>query len=122
MLPNTPATLIGWTKVDILTFFSVVQSSYDLVQDGEAQVDIVVISGADGRVRLKDYKVELGQYGFEQMNALQLYDADTYEWVDIRWNFPLPVYVIGQLIAVKYKAVTQVMGLNDLVTACRVLN
>jgi hypothetical protein len=122
MLPNTPATLISWTKVDIFTFFSVVQSSYDLVQDGEAQVDIVVISGADGRVRLKDYKVELGQYGFEQMNALQLYDADTYEWVDIRWNFPLPVYVVGQLIAVKYKAVTQVMGLNDLVTACRVLN
>jgi hypothetical protein len=73
-------------------------------------------------VRLKDYKVELGQYSFEKMDALQLYNADTYEWVDIQWNFPLLVYVIGKLIAVKCKAVTQVMGLNDLVTACQVLN
>ena len=89
------------------------------MQDGNAQVDLVVMSGDDGHVRLNDYKVVLGELGLEQMNALEVFNTEKMKWVRMKWNFPLPLGTVGQLIFVKYETVLLVEGLDDLLAICQ---
>lgn len=95
IFPNTVATVLAWIK------------------EGDGPVDINVHSRADGRIRLADFKVDLGRQNCKQTNNLQVYRVGSRRWVRLPTNAPLLLNKPGEIIFIKYEHIKYPDGFVD---------
>lgn len=83
------------------------------IQDFINAVETTIYPRADFRVRLSDFKVELGTRGLEQTMPVEVYHSVEQQWKKAKWNTPLPVETPGQALLVRFAGVMHLEGFDE---------
>jgi hypothetical protein len=79
----------------------------DFNKNNEPPVEVSLVVGSDGYLRLSDYKLKLGELGVEQGNTLEIYHAAAGIWDLNLWDTPIHTDGKHQKCLVRYKGVMQ---------------
>ncbi|PPQ69418.1 hypothetical protein CVT26_002456 [Gymnopilus dilepis] len=78
-------------------------------------IEVTLYSRQDSRVRLADYKVELGVHGFELGSSLEVYHWACRQWLPSRWDTPHLVAHPGQFLFARIKGVHHLERFDEVV-------
>ena len=81
------------------------------MQVGHGPVAVDLTPQDPGVLRFAEHKLTLGEYGIEQMNAIQVYDTRGRRWKKVSWQDAIQVGD-GQPLLLKYEAVNDPTGLE----------
>ncbi|PPQ81726.1 hypothetical protein CVT26_007833 [Gymnopilus dilepis] len=82
--------------------------------DFRPAAELTLYPRSDSRLRLSDFKVELGAREIEQVASLEVFHFRDNTWASARWDTPHLIEYAGQILCARYFGVDNVDGFDEI--------